>query len=155
MPDLVTDRSVLYPAKAEAGRAWFLLFRRAPGQPGAGTWEPVYADLREGEGSARAAVRVLVEQTALQPLALWALDHVETGYDPGIDALRLMPCFVALVAGEVLLSPVHDASRWFSATEAANVLTSEPRRRSVEAAQHGVGAALSRDAEPDPRLRIV
>lgn len=155
MPALIADRSVLYPFKVEGGRAWFLLLRRAAHVPGAGRWEPIVAEPRGDEGSGRAAVRSLVEQTSLDPRALWALDHVEVTYEPDADAIRTMPCFAALVSGEVRLGPLHDTSRWLSASEATNAAGSAPRRQSIDAVNHEVAVPVSRGGEPDPRLRIV
>lgn len=155
MAAVISDRSVLYVFKVEAGKAWFLLLRGAPGTPNDGVWETIVAEPQGDEGSGRAAVRTLVELTTLDPQALWVIEHVETEYDARIDAVRLMPCFVALVTGEVKLSAVHDASRWFSATEAANTLRSEPKRAAIDAVNREIGVSVAGAIEPDPRLRIV
>lgn len=155
MAGLISDRAVLYIFKIEAGRPWYLLLRCAPAAARPGAWETVVAEPRDGEGSARAAIRSLVETTSLDPVSLWGLEHVETEYDPEIDAIRLMPCFVALVSGEVKLGNMHDASRWLSATEAANAVHSGPKRESIEAMHRDVGQIVAGGAEPAPRLRLV
>jgi hypothetical protein len=154
MAQLASDRTALYAFRIEGGRPWFLLLHREGAPPDRG-WEPVLADPRPGEGSARAAIRVLLEVTELDPVSLFALTHVQTDYDASRDAVRFMPCFAALVAGEVNLSPIHDAARWLSAPEAGNALGTESARRAVEAASHEVAAPLSKGDDPDPRLRIV
>ncbi|MCE9636902.1 MAG: NUDIX domain-containing protein [Planctomycetes bacterium] len=155
MAGLVSDRAVLYVFKIEGGRAWYLLLRCAPDSVHAGAWETVLAEPRDGEGSARAAIRSLVEMTSLDPVSLWGLEHVETEYDAEVDAIRLMPCFVALVSGDVKLGNSHDASRWFSATEAGNAVRSGPKRESIEAMHHEIGQIVAAGAEPEARLRLV
>jgi dihydroneopterin triphosphate diphosphatase len=155
MAGVVSDRSVLYAFRIEGGKPWYLLLRRAPHVDGPGTWESIVAEPRGDEGSGRAAIRTLVEVTSLDPQALWVLEHVETEYDARLDVIRLMPCFAALVAGEVKLGQMHDTLRWFSPTEATNALRAEPKRAAIDAVHREIGALVASGGEPDPRLRIV
>ncbi len=147
--------AVLYAFKVEQGRPWYLLLRRAPGMPDAGTWETIEAHPEEGENSARAAVRVLLQETSLDPVALWALERAEVEFDPHADEIRLKPVFVALVSGEVRSADAYDTCRWLSESEAVNSLRSEPQRTSLGVVHREVGSLVSRGQDPNPRLRVV
>lgn len=155
MAQIISDKAVLYAFKVESGRPWYLLLRRSAAVEFPGVWESVVGEPRNGENCARAAIRAFVEQTSLDPVSLWAVEHVESHYDAHSDEVRLMPCFAALVSGEIRLGTRHDASRWFSSTEVANALGSAAKRASMDAIHHDVGAPVARGMEPDPRLRVV
>ncbi len=139
----------------EAGRAYYLLLRRAEGRPGAGIWESLEAHPRDGEVTARAAVRILLQETSLEPLGLWTVDRVETEFDPATDLIRFKPVFAALVTGETRTSDAYDSARWLSEKEAANMLSTDTARISLEAIQRDICLPLGRNAEPAGRLRIV
>ncbi len=155
MANIVSRTVSLYPFKIEGGRPWYLLLRRAPGPKLPGAWQAVHGHVQPGESSPRAAVRELREETSLAPISRWAIDYVERVYDQRADEIRLVPCFTALVAGDVKLSAEHDASRWLSSREAANLFTFDNQRLAVEAANRDVGQVFARGGEPNPFLRIV
>ncbi|MCG3135818.1 MAG: hypothetical protein HMLKMBBP_03584 [Planctomycetes bacterium] len=155
MPRIECLSAVLYAFKVEQGRAWYLLLRRGPAMPDPGTWETLEALPTQGENSARAAVRVLLEETSLTPIALWALERAEVEFDPHADEIRLKPVYVALVSGEVRSSAAYDTCRWLSDREAVNSLRSEPQRTSLDVVHREVGLVVSRGQEPNPRLRVV
>jgi dihydroneopterin triphosphate diphosphatase len=154
MAAIVSRTVSLYPFKVEAGRPWYLLLRRAPGRKLPGAWQVVHGHVREGEPSPAAAVRELVEETALAPTSIWAADFVERVYDVKRDEIRLVPCFAALVSGPIALSEEHDASRWLSSREALNLLTFENQRAGLEAVNRDIGLVVARGAEPNPFLRV-
>ena len=155
MAPIVSRTVSLYPFKVEAGRPWYLLLRRGADRHLPGAWQAVHGHVDEGESSARAAVRELLEETSLAPVSLWAADFVERFYEARTDEIHLVPCFAALVSGEVKLSDEHDASRWLSAREAANLFTFENQRAAIDAVHRDVGQVLARGAEPNPFLRVV
>jgi dihydroneopterin triphosphate diphosphatase len=155
MATIVSKTVSLYPFKVEAGRPWYLLLRRGPDRKLPGAWQAVHGHIEKGETSPRAAVRELTEETSLSPVSLWSMDYVERVYDARADEIRLVPCFGALVAGEVKLSSEHDASRWLSAREAANLFTFDNQRAAIDVLNRDVGQVVARGAEPNPFLRIV
>jgi len=156
MSHVVASRVSLYPFKVEDGRPWYLLLRRPEGAPRApGAWEAVHSALDATEHASHSAVRALEEQTALEPVSLWAVDHVESRYDHETDEIVLAPCFAMLVTGELELSPLHDASRWLSHREARNAFRSDPSRQALELAHRDVGQVCARGALPDPALRVL
>ena len=155
MPTTATDRAVLYAFKAEGGRPWYLLLRRADGLPGAGTWDTIEAVPFPGESSARAVIRALVDETALDPQGLWALDRAETIFEHAKDLIRIRPVYAALVTGDITLIPKHGSSRWLSDREMLSTLKSAQQRASLEEVNAAVATAVARGQEPDPRLRVV
>src|SRR5437867_4464921 len=132
MAELVSRTVSLYPFKVEAGRPWYLLLRRAADKKLPGAWQAVHGHLQLGETSSDAALRELSEETSLTPMSVWAADYVERVYDHVRDELRLVPCFAALISGEIRLSEEHDASRWLSSREAINLFTFENQRAALD-----------------------
>ncbi len=155
MAKIVSKTVSLYLFKVEAGRPWYLLLRRGPDSKLPGAWQAVHGHVESGESSSQAAARELIEETSLSAISLWSVDYVERVYDPRADEIRLVPCFAALVAGEVKLSNEHDASRWLSSREAANLFTFENQRAAIEIVNRDIGQVLARGGEPNPFLRVV
>src|SRR5204862_197307 len=83
-----------------------------------------------------------------------AVDLVERVYDPRMDEIRLVPCFAALVSGEITLSEEHDASRWLSSREAVNLFTFENQRAALEVVNRDIGQIAARGQEPNQFLRV-
>jgi hypothetical protein len=154
MSHVVARRAALYPFKVEGGRAWYLVLRRAESVERPGTWEAVRTDLGPTDTAAGAVVAALQHLTALEQVSLWSLDHVEQAYDAEADEVVFCPCFTALVAGDLVLSAVHDASRWLSPREAANTLGREGPRVALDVAHRHVGQVCAAGAFPDPTLRV-
>src|SRR6188474_1721532 len=128
MAEIVSKTVSLYAFKIEGDRPWHLLLRRGPDRKLPGAWQAVHGHVEKGEKAHEAARRELVEETELVPQTLWVADYVERVYDPRKDEIRLVPCFAALVTGDVKLSAEHDAWRWLSAREAASLFTFENQR---------------------------
>jgi 8-oxo-dGTP pyrophosphatase MutT (NUDIX family) len=155
MTAVVSKTASMYAFKIDADRAYYLLLRRAAGRKLAGAWQAVHGHIEKDETAAEAAVRELREETELVPSGVWAIDYVERVYDPRKDEVRLVPCFAALVTGEVKLSAEHDASRWLSRGEASNLFTFENQRAALEIADRDIGKVVARGGDPSPFLRIV
>lgn len=155
MTQIVSKTASLYAFKVEGDRPWYLLLRRGPDRKLPGAWQAVHGHVEKDETAAKAAVRELREETELVPSSVWAVDYVERVYDVKKDEIRLVPCFAALVTGDVKLSAEHDASRWLSCREAINLFTFENQRAALEIADRDIGKIVARGDEPSPFFRIV
>ncbi len=155
MASIVSKTVSFYPFKVEGGRPWYLLLRRAPERKLAGAWQAVHGHVNKGEMSVEAGVRELEEETGLSPMSIWTIDYVERVYDARADEIRLVPCFTALVSGDVRLSEEHDASRWLSHREAVNLFTFENQREAISVANREIGQVVAKGSEPSAFLRIV
>lgn len=155
MAQIVSKTVSLYPFKVEGGRPWYLLLRRGEGNKLPGAWQAVHGHVEKDESSPRAAIRELMEETSLSPVSLWVADYVERVYDARKDEIRLVPCFAALISGEVRLSAEHDASRWLSSREAANLFTFENQRAAIDLIHRDIGQVVAKGGEPSPFLRVV
>jgi len=117
------------------GESELLLLERAR-EPMAGTWQPVFGHVEEGETSAAAAARELREETGLAEgaglTALFAVEGARGFYLPETDEIVLSPRFAALAGAgwEPALSDEHTASRWVAVTDAAGGLLWPSQRES-------------------------
>ncbi|MCS7081383.1 MAG: NUDIX domain-containing protein [Bacteroidetes bacterium] len=111
----------------------YLLLKRAPDRPYAGTWRMIGGKIREGESAWRAALRELAEETALEPRRFWSVPSVNAFYEWAEDRLNLIPVFAAEVAPEarVRLSSEHVDARWFRLEEAVRLLVWPEQRRLI------------------------
>lgn len=85
-----------------------------------GEWCQVAGAIERGETAWRAAVRELKEETGLMPVALYSGDICEQFYEAHLDAVSILPVFVAHIdpAASVELNPEHSEHRWVSFDEA-------------------------------------
>jgi 8-oxo-dGTP pyrophosphatase MutT (NUDIX family) len=155
MAKIVSKTVSVYPFKIEAGRAWYLLLRRAPDRRLAGAWQVVHGHVDADETCAQAAARELAEETSLDMHSIWSADYVERVFDAEKDEIRLVPCFAAYVSGDVKLSDEHDASRWLSHREATALFTFESQRTALEIVHRGFGGVVAHGRDPNPFLRVV
>lgn len=154
MAQIVSRTVSVYAFAVEDGEPRYLLLRRTPGRKLPGAWQVVHGHVERGETSVDAALRELVEETGLAAKSLWAVDYVERVFDPRRDEIRLVPCFAALVEGDVTLSKEHDAAEWLAAAQAAKRFTFENQRAALAALHRDVGRVLARGGEPSAFLRI-
>ena len=124
-PDLV--ECWIFRLAAGTQEPEFLLIRRAPGRIFPGLWQCVTGGPEPDERIPSAALREVVEETALGAAdieAFYDLDMVSSFYDEGPDALVSGAVFAVRVRAdaEPRLSPEHDAQRWATADEARRLV---------------------------------
>lgn len=104
-----------YVLRRPSGGEWeFLQLRRSPAEFMGGTWQTISGKIEPGETAPQAALRELLEETALHPLEFFQLDTVNTFYLAADDAIWMCPAFCAIVDPNALvhLNDEHDGSRW-------------------------------------------
>lgn len=125
----------------------YLLLHRATQQRYAGHWRLLTGKIMEGETAVTAAVHELLQETALRPLKLWALDYVHAYYDHLIDATLLIPVFVVEVSSQtVQLSAEHDQARWLGYEQSLELLTWHGQREALRRAEEDIVAHVERGA---------
>ena len=105
--------------RAADGGLHALTLRRATGRS-PGSWEAVHGHIESGERPAETAWREVIEETGLTPDRLYNLSRVESFYLHRMDAVALVPAFVAMVSGTpaVTVSNEHDRAEWLPIAEA-------------------------------------
>ncbi|MGB3497404.1 MAG: NUDIX domain-containing protein [Rhodanobacter lindaniclasticus] len=133
------------------GAATQMLLLRRAGSYLHGAWSYVAGHVEAGETGWQAAMRELREETALAPEGFWATSFCEQFYRASVDAVELVPAFVARVAGDALprLNGEHSAFRWATLDEAAALLPFGSQR---ELLAHVRCEFVER--EPSPFLRL-
>lgn len=119
-----------FTLKPEDAEMKVLIMKRV-GEPLHGQWFPVAGRLEDGETAWAAALRELAEEAALKPERFYAAEICEQFYSHEVDAIILMPVFVAYVAetAQVVLNDEHSEFKWMSLAEAEAVLPFPGQRR--------------------------
>ncbi len=129
MTDTVVRVIDLHMMRWKNGVPEYLLLQRSPGQIYAGVWQGVTGKIKADETAWQAAIRELTEETGLQPIRFWTIDHVNFYYDAAHDRMNAIPVFGAeLAAGEPVLSAEHRDCRWCPVDEAVELLLWEQQK---------------------------
>jgi len=118
-----------------AGRPEILLIKRALDRPYPGLWQPVTGRLEPDERVSTAALREVVEETALAGADIEELlrtDLIDWFYEPAVDGIVSMAVFAARVrpTASPRLSIEHTDLRWVSPDGARELLV-WPSERAV------------------------
>ncbi|HEX3466873.1 MAG TPA: NUDIX domain-containing protein [Candidatus Elarobacter sp.] len=125
--------------------AQLLLIRRARGAF-AGAWTFVMGTVEGNERATATARRELREEVGLDADRLYTAGELDAFYDPVRDRLVHVPFFVAYLAeGEVELDSAHDAYRWVTFNEAAELLEFAAQRRVLDEVHR---AFIAREPQP-------
>ena len=112
--------------------AHVLLIRRTHGVF-AGAWTVVMGTVERGERATDTARRELREEIGLAAAQLFTAGELDAFYDPVQDRVVHVPFFVAyLEPGQIVLDAAHDAYRWVSFGEAADLVEFAAQRRVLD-----------------------
>ena len=123
MTGVVVGLIDLHVMRWENGEPCYLIMQRAAGEIYEDVWQGVTGKIKPGETAWQTALRELHEETDLQPLHMWTVDHVNLFYESATDTLNCIPVFgVEVASKEPTLSKEHRTYRWCSAKEAVDLL---------------------------------
>jgi dihydroneopterin triphosphate diphosphatase len=116
-----------------------------------GAWCPVSGRIEPGEAAWQTALREIGEETGLTEGALYTTGITDSFYDPGANALELMPIFLFTIDREESITLDHSQSgyAWLDVDAALERLTFAGHRTAL--------AAIRRDfleRTPNPLSRI-
>jgi dATP pyrophosphohydrolase len=108
--------------RKEGDEAQILLLRRTGTL--LGEWCQVAGKIEAGETAWQAAIREVQEETGLSPEKLYSADICEQFYEADLDAISMLPVFVAVCGAEddVALNAEHSEARWVSFAEALRMV---------------------------------
>jgi dATP pyrophosphohydrolase len=116
------DAVAVVVLRGQGDDARVLLIRRAAGAF-AGAWTFVMGTVEDGERATDTARRELREETGLSAAGLITTGELDAFYDPVRDRIVHVPFFVAYAEpGTIALDAAHDAHRWVTFAEAAELL---------------------------------
>jgi dATP pyrophosphohydrolase len=111
---------------------FYLVLQRSPGEIYEHIWQGVTGKIESGETAWQGALRELKEETDLEPLRMWTVDHVNLFYEAGTDSLHTIPVFgVEVGDGDVRLSKEHKAYRWCTVDDATDLLLWDQQRQGL------------------------
>lgn len=132
MTEVVVRLVDLHVMRRENGEPRYLIMQRAAGEIYEDVWQGVTGKIKSGETAWQTALRELHEETDLQPLHMWTVDHVNLFYESSTDTLNCIPVFgVEVAGGEPTLSKEHRTYRWCSVQEAADLLLWQQQREGL------------------------
>ena len=98
-----------------------------------GLWSLVMGRLEKGESAAEAIRRELAEETSIAVDALYTSGCCDTFFNPGANAIEIMPIFVVPFAEQpqVRLDHEHLAYRWMTFAEATEIMAYPGQRQAL------------------------
>lgn len=107
----------VYPYRFAENGPEFFLAKRAPSKQYAGQWRMIGGKVAAGETAWEAALRELEEETAMEPTRFWTVPTLNHFYEPGPDAIRLVPAFAAEIdpPKDIRLNEEHTEYKWIKA----------------------------------------
>ena len=122
------DAVAVVVLRGQGDDARVLVIRRAAGAF-VGAWTFVMGTVEAGERATDTARRELREETGLSAARLFTAGELDAFYDPVRDRIVHVPFFVAHAEpGAIALDAAHDAHRWATFAEAAELLEFDAQR---------------------------
>lgn len=116
MPDvrISSNAVVVYVVRHSVRGPEVLLLKRSKGDALDQFWLHCAGRIEEGEKAWQAARRELREETGLETSEFYATNYCEHFYSAGMDAICMLPLFVAFVpeGAEVKLNDEHSTHVW-------------------------------------------
>ncbi len=145
----------VYPFRLTSQGPEYLTLHRRAGDPDyGGIWMAVHGKIEAGETAAQAALREVKEEAGLAPIGFWSLDFIEHFYVEREDAVELVPCFAAQLAGKVMLNAEHDEYRWLKFDEILKVLIWRSQREAIHILHEEIALPLFESRPINPYLAI-
>ncbi|MBF0248249.1 MAG: NUDIX domain-containing protein [Alphaproteobacteria bacterium] len=121
-----------------AGDGYEVLVLKRTLPPLDGVWSLVTGHVDEGETGARAAGREVVEETGLQPTALYSANFCDQWYNAHVNVIELVPVFVAYVdaGADVDLNHEHSDLRWLAVDDAIARIPFHGHKTALEHIRH-------------------
>lgn len=116
-----------------------------------GEWCQVAGAIEPAERAWQAGIRELLEETGLTPVRFYSGDICEQFYEAHLDAISILPVFVAYIdpSAVVRLNAEHSEYRWATFEEAIRMVPFAGQRNLL---RHVEAEFLLR--EPSPHLEI-
>ena len=129
----VRSRAVAAAILAGRGEAARLLVLQRNKNTSRGLWSLVMGRLEKGESAAEAIRREIAEETGIAVDALYTSGCCDTFFNPGANAIEIMPIFIAPFAEQpqVRLDHEHLAYRWMSFAEAVEIMAYPGQRQAL------------------------
>jgi len=119
----------------DEGQAEYLILQRSENSKYyPDTWQILIGHVQDSETAVEAVLRELREETKLNPLAVYSLNHVSRFYEATDDSIYLVPVFVTVVpfSARVVLNPrEHQRYKWCISQQAQRWLHWQQHRRSL------------------------
>jgi dATP pyrophosphohydrolase len=129
-----TNAVVVYPVRHTARGAEVLLLKRSKGDALDEFWLHCAGRIEKGEKAWQAARRELQEETGLTTDKFYSANFCEQFYSAGMDAICILPLFVAVVdeAAEVKLNHEHSGHAWVSFDKARQMVPFHNQRQCLD-----------------------
>lgn len=132
MTDTVTTHVDSYVFHLKGDEPEYLLLKRRKGKFYGHLWQGVAGRIETGESAVETVLRELKEETGLEPVRIFVVDHVSSFYQSYKDRINLIPVFgIEVNIGEVILSDEHTEYRWVNIDKALDLLSWRQQKKAL------------------------
>lgn len=132
MTDIITTHVDSYVFHLKGDEPEYLLLKRRKEKFYGHLWQGVAGRIETGESAVETVLRELQEETQLEPVRVFVVDHVSSFYQNYKDRINLIPVFgIEVNIGEVILSDEHTEYRWVNFDEALDLLSWHQQRKAL------------------------
>lgn len=132
MTDIITTHVDSYVFHLKGDEPEYLLLKRRKEKFYGHLWQGVAGRIETGESAVETVLRELQEETQLEPVRVFVVDHVSSFYQNYKDRINLIPVFgIEVNIGEVILSDEHTEYRWVNFDEALDLLSWPQQRKAL------------------------